>query len=122
MASRSLHEWLERQQCWSVTAFERYATCPRSFLLDQVLGLRPVADPEGAEGLDGSDFGSLIHRVLEGGFRRVLQRGQPRFTWPPSPEVRAAFDEAWAEATREVRAAGPGRTSPALGTGQPRRP
>lgn len=46
----------------SVTAFRDYLACPFRYYLARVLGLEAVADDK--QGLDGADYGTLVHDVL----------------------------------------------------------
>jgi RecB family exonuclease len=58
----------------SPTRLEQYATCPRRYLVGQVLGVRVLERPEQIERLSPRDRGSLVHAVLERFLREEVAR------------------------------------------------
>lgn len=50
---------------FSATALERYATCPQSFLMADVLRIKKVEEPERTFRIDHLHRGSLMHRVFQ---------------------------------------------------------
>jgi len=58
----------------SPTGLQQWATCPFSYFLGRVLGLRELEDPGDAETITPMDRGSLVHAVLEQFFRQRLGR------------------------------------------------
>jgi len=48
----------------SASRLERYAACPFGYLMQFVLGLEPVEEPERAVGLSALDRGTLMHNIL----------------------------------------------------------
>jgi RecB family exonuclease len=75
----------------SPTSLERYASCPFSFFLGQVLGVDPLDDPTDLEEISGRDTGSLVHLAME---RFIAERGigkSPDEPW--SPDDRRRLEE-----------------------------
>ena len=52
---------------WSASRLEAYGTCPHQFYIGVALGLEPNSVPE--LGLDASQLGSLLHKILEETYR-----------------------------------------------------
>ncbi len=52
---------------WSPSRLESYGTCPHMFYISVALGLETVETPE--LGLDPSQVGSMLHRILEQAYR-----------------------------------------------------
>jgi hypothetical protein len=70
----------------SPTSMERWATCPRSYLFTQVLGLRDLDRPEQIDRLEATDFGTVAHTVLETIVRDAIDGSEvpaPGEAWPP---------------------------------------
>lgn len=59
----------------SATALGRYGTCPRQYLLGQVLGIREPEEREDPLALEGAQRGLLLHGILERFVRALL--GEP---------------------------------------------
>ncbi len=57
------------------TALERYGRCPFQFFAFNVLGLRPLERPEEQSGLESSELGNLIHRILNAFFQELIDGG-----------------------------------------------
>jgi RecB family exonuclease len=49
----------------SATSLESYATCPQRFMLEKLLRVRGVAEPEQVVRIDALSRGSVIHRIFE---------------------------------------------------------
>lgn len=49
----------------SPTSLEGYATCPQRFMLQRLLGIRAVEEPEHVVRIDALSRGSVIHRIFE---------------------------------------------------------
>ncbi len=49
----------------SPTALESYATCPQRFMLEKLLRVREVTEPDQVVRIDALDRGNLIHRIFE---------------------------------------------------------
>ena len=58
----------------SPTGLQQWATCPFSYFLGKVLGLRDLEDPGDAETISPMDRGVLVHTILERFFRERLGR------------------------------------------------
>lgn len=58
----------------SPTGLQQWATCPFSYFLGKVLGLRELEDPGEAETISAMDRGTLVHLILERFFRERLGR------------------------------------------------
>lgn len=58
----------------SPTGLQQWATCPFSYYLARVLGLRELEDPGEAETITPMDRGTLVHAILEQFFRQRLGR------------------------------------------------
>lgn len=77
----------------SPTRLERWAACPFAYLLESVLGVRHVENPEEQLTLSPVERGNLVHEVLEQFILGVLGR--------PAAE-RPAPHEPWPEADRKA--------------------
>jgi ATP-dependent helicase/nuclease subunit B len=58
----------------SPTGLQQWATCPFSYFLGRVLGVRDLQDPGDAETITAMDRGSLVHAILEQFFAQRLGR------------------------------------------------
>ncbi|KAA0234241.1 MAG: ATP-dependent helicase/deoxyribonuclease subunit B [Acidimicrobiales bacterium] len=77
----------------AATRLERWASCPFSYFLGDVLGLGELAKPERIFEIDPLERGGLIHEILERFFRLVLER---------PAEERPAPDQGWSDDEREL--------------------
>lgn len=77
----------------SPTRLERWAACPFGYLLEHVLGARPVENPEEQLTISPLDRGNLVHEVLEAFLELVLRR---------PPQDRPEPSEPWSEADRKT--------------------
>lgn len=76
------------ERALSATRLEAWAACPHAFLLEHVLGVEVVEEPERRLRLDQLDRGSLVHRVLQ----RFVEEGPFDTEW-----LRAVAGEVFAE-------------------------
>ena len=65
-----LRERVDRRM--SATSLQVWATCPTSYFIGEVLGIRPLEDRARADSIDARDKGTLVHSVLEQVFRTHL--------------------------------------------------
>jgi ATP-dependent helicase/DNAse subunit B len=73
---------------------QQWATCPFSYFLGRVLGLRELEDPGDAETISPMDRGSLVHAILEQFFRQRLGRAvDAQWTAADHDELLAVADE-----------------------------
>lgn len=54
------------------TRLERYVACPFAFLLRDVLGLHAPDEPAASLDMDGREFGTLVHAVLEATYAATI--------------------------------------------------
>jgi RecB family exonuclease len=88
------------------TGLERYITCPFTFLMRSVFGLRAPEEPGESLEMDALEFGSLTHAILEDVYKAVRIRDL---------DLEAALgqlDDAWRD--RCAEAEGKGVTGAAL--------
>jgi len=62
---------------YSVSALQRYATCPYQFLLGAIHRLRAAEHPEPLQRLDPLTKGSIVHRMQAETMRALVARQQP---------------------------------------------
>lgn len=60
----------------SPTSLETWYACPHRYLLQYVLGVRPVEDPEEIIQISALDKGDVMHRVLDRFVREALDAGR----------------------------------------------
>ncbi len=89
---------------YSLSALQKYSTCPYQFLLSAILRLEPATQPQPLQRMDPLTRGSLFHKIQTIFFRTLEQRGE----LPVTPGtvvgalavldgVIAAVSEAWRE-------------------------
>ena len=61
----------------SASALEAWVTCPHGYLVNRVLGVEPVEDPEERLDISPLEYGSLVHAVLEAWVNEQLESGTP---------------------------------------------
>lgn len=95
-------------QTLSATRLEAWAVCPHAYLMQHVLRVTPIEEPETIEEFSALRSGSLFHEVLDRFVRGHLDRPAGR-AWPPSAhaEIQALADQVFAEAEAQ---GGTGRT------------
>lgn len=86
------------------TALETYASCPFRYLLERVLGIEAVEEPDRVLLIEPAERGELVHRVLEATFRRLAETGalplEPGGLAAAHEALDAALDEAGRDAER----------------------
>lgn len=83
----------------SPTRLESWARCPLRYLLEHVLRVQVVDNPEELLEINALDRGTLVHEVLETWLARQIASGRvpaPRAPWPPAAraELRAIAADA----------------------------
>ncbi len=78
----------------SATSVQEWASCPFSFFLDQVLGIRSSETPEDRWTIDPAERGTLVHNILEEFLTRESQAERPLGIRP--------YDESDRELLREI--------------------
>ena len=68
----------------SATRLERWAGCPYAYLVQHVLGIEAVENPEDRLEITPLDRGSLVHEVLEQFIVEVLDQGEHALPTPES--------------------------------------
>ena len=71
------------------TRLERYVGCPFAFLLRDVIGLDAPEEPDDSLEMDGREFGTLAHEILQRTFEAVIA-GEATLA-----EAQAALRSAW---------------------------
>lgn len=74
----------------SPTRLERWMSCPFAYLLENVLGVEVVENPEDSLQITPADWGSVIHEVLERFIADVLARPEDE---RPAPDERWSADD-----------------------------
>lgn len=79
----------------SATRLEGWATCPFAYLLQSILNVEKVENPEDRLEISALDLGSLVHQILEDFIAEVLARPPseqpgPTEAWSVSDHVRMA--------------------------------
>jgi hypothetical protein len=74
-----------RGRVTSATALETWLACPHAYLMQQVLRVKPVENPEEQLSMTALDQGSLVHDVLERWLCALLEEPLPApgEVWPP---------------------------------------
>jgi ATP-dependent helicase/nuclease subunit B len=86
-----LRERFGGEKVISPTALETYIACPFRFLLEDVLHLEPLEEPD--EDIEGSDRGLVFHRALAGLHRHLKERGIDGPTADVDRLIREQLDE-----------------------------
>lgn len=94
------------QRVMTATALEAWLSCPHAFLLQQVLRVEPVDNPEELLKIGAVDQGSLVHDVLERWLCELLEGDLPAAAdaWPPMARTR--LREIAEQACRDAEARG----------------
>ena len=82
------------------TRLERYVECPFSFLLRDVLGLRPPDEPGDALDIDPRELGDLAHDILRRAYQTVIADA------PGLDAVLAALATAWRDGCADAERRG----------------
>ncbi|MCH8949563.1 MAG: exodeoxyribonuclease V subunit gamma, partial [Chloroflexi bacterium] len=88
----------------SPTALQNWATCPRKYLLGNVLRVAETEKPEDALRISPLERGNLMHQALETFIRQAAPRSSPDQPW--SEEERNALTEIGERLCDEAEAAG----------------
>jgi ATP-dependent helicase/nuclease subunit B len=88
---------------YSVSALQRFATCPYQFLLAAIHRLEPRERPEPLQRMDALTRGSLFHAAQAAFFRRLADRGRLPLTMTDLDEALANLDVALAQMAEEYR-------------------
>jgi RecB family exonuclease len=91
-----------------VTRLETWLSCPHAYLMDQVLRVPTIDDPDVQLEISPMERGSLVHRTLDRFLRRVLdgELDLPSPSTPWSPAHHALANEVLEEQMAEAEAAG----------------
>lgn len=73
----------------SATRLERWASCPRAYLIEDLLRASPVENPEDELEMSPLEKGSLVHQVLEDFLTEVLARPEHERPGPFQPWTEA---------------------------------
>jgi CRISPR/Cas system-associated exonuclease Cas4 (RecB family) len=79
---------------YSLSALQRYSTCPYQFLLATIYRLEPREEPEPLVRLDPLTRGSLFHRAQAEFYRAMQQKGALPVTRARVPEASRVVEEA----------------------------
>ncbi len=89
-------ELLARQRLasrpYSLSALQKFSSCPYQFLLSAVYRLQPAEDPEPLQKLDPLTRGALFHAVQAAFFRELRQSGGLPLTEAGLPRALAVLD------------------------------
>ena len=92
----STRELLARQRLasrpYSLSALQKFSSCPYQFLLSAVYRLQPAEDPEPLQKLDPLTRGALFHAVQAAFFRELRQSGGLPLTEAGLPRALAVLD------------------------------
>jgi ATP-dependent helicase/DNAse subunit B len=87
---------------YSVSALQRYATCPYQFLLGAIYRLRPAEDLEPLQRMDPLTKGSLFHAIQTEFYRRLKREGKLPLNPSLLAEALAVLDLCIDEVTGQV--------------------
>ena len=65
----------------SATQLQTWATCPRAYLFQYLLGVRHIEEPELQLSIDALDRGTLFHAIMEHFIREAIASGHPMDNW-----------------------------------------
>jgi RecB family exonuclease len=90
----------------SATRLQTWAACPHAYLLQYVLRVDPVEEPERRLDMTPLDKGSLVHEVLDAFVKDALRRGEPIEEWTAADAARLHLvaDDVFARYEAEGRA------------------
>ncbi len=71
----------------SATRLQTWATCPHQYLLQYVLGVQPVEEPERLLMISALDKGSLIHEILDEFVSEAISSGHPLDRWTAADQA-----------------------------------
>jgi hypothetical protein len=79
-------------RAYSLSALQKFSTCPYQFLLAAIYRLEPAQEPEPLQKLDPLTRGALFHEAQAEFFRELKRRGRLPVVEAAMPEVLAALD------------------------------
>jgi ATP-dependent helicase/DNAse subunit B len=88
---------------YSVSALQKFATCPYQFVLSAIYRLEPTKEPEPLQRLDPLTKGSIFHEVQAGFFRALQAEGRLPVTAAAVNEALAAVDRVLADVSARYR-------------------
>ena len=104
-ASPALKSALDRERLsnrpYSLSALQRYSTCPYQFLLSTIYRLEPREEPEPLVRLDPLTRGSLFHRAQAEFYRAMQAKNALPVTRDRVPEASRVVEDALARAAAE---------------------
>lgn len=71
----------------SATRLQTWAKCPHQYLMQYVLGVQPVEEPERLLMISVLDRGSLIHEILDEFIGAAISSGHPLDRWTPADQA-----------------------------------
>ncbi len=82
----------------SATRLQTWADCPHHYLLQYVLGVQPVEEPERLFMISAADKGRLIHGILDQFIGAAITDGHPLDRWTPADhtQLRCVAEEHFA--------------------------
>ena len=86
---------------YSVSALQKFATCPYQFVLSAIYRLEPNEEPEPLQRLDPLTRGAIFHEVQAEFFRTLQAAGQLPVTVDRVPAALAALDRVLGEVARK---------------------
>jgi len=86
---------------YSLSALQRYSTCPYQFLLSTIYRLEPREEPEPLVRLDPLTRGSLFHRAQAEFYRAMQEKGALPVTRDGIPEASRVVEQALERAAAE---------------------
>lgn len=89
-------------RAYSLTALQRYASCPYQFLLAAIYRLSPLEEPAPLQRLDPLTRGSLFHEMQTRFYRTLQQNGQLPVTAARLAAARQQLEWAIAEVARQA--------------------
>jgi len=93
----------------SATRLEKWAACPFNYLLENVLGVAQIKNPEDELNISALIKGNLIHEILEQFIKELIERPadqQPRPDQPWTPADRARLREIAGQRFRQFESEG----------------
>ena len=106
-AAAAVHPMLQSQRLnarpYSVSALQKFATCPYQFVLSAIYRLEPASEPEPLQRLDPLTKGSIFHEVQAEFFRELERNGQLPVTAAGVEAALAVVDRVLGEVAEQYR-------------------
>jgi len=80
-------------RAYSLSALQKFSSCPYQFLLSAIYRLEPAEEPEPLQKLDPLTRGALFHEVQAEFFRALKRAGRLPVTTPDLPAVLRTLDQ-----------------------------